>query len=53
MKKSFTLNIVEPCSADFSKMTKNQIGSYCELCHKNVFDFTEKTNREIAAEIAK
>jgi hypothetical protein len=53
MKKHFTLKITEPCSQDFSKMTKNEIGSHCQLCNKNVLDFTGKTNREIAEIISK
>lgn len=53
MKKTFTLNIAEPCSEDFSKMTKNQTGSHCVLCNKTVLDFTGKTNREVAAIISK
>jgi hypothetical protein len=53
MKKTFTLNIAEPCSEDFSKMTKNQTGSHCDLCNKTVLDFTGKTNREVAAIISK
>jgi hypothetical protein len=53
MKKTFTLNIAEPCNEDFTKMIKNQIGSHCDLCNKTVLDFTRKTTREVATIISK
>jgi hypothetical protein len=48
MKKKFTLQINEPCNEDFSKMTSNKTGSFCDSCAKNVIDLSTKTDSEIA-----
>lgn len=48
MKKKFTLQISEPCNEDFSKMTVNKTGSFCDSCAKNVIDLSFKTDSEIA-----
>ncbi|KAF2331914.1 hypothetical protein [Flavobacterium daemonense] len=48
MKKKFTLEIANPCSENFEKMTPNSHGSFCNSCMKNVIDLSKKTNSEIA-----
>jgi hypothetical protein len=47
MKKTFNLQIAEPCHEDFNKMTLNKNGSYCDSCAKNVIDLSNKTDYEI------
>jgi hypothetical protein len=47
MKKTFNLQIAEPCHEDFNKMTVNKNGSYCDSCAKNVIDLSNKTDYEI------
>lgn len=48
MKKKFSLEINSPCNENFSKMTANESGSFCNSCAKNVIDLSTKTNREVA-----
>ena len=48
MKKKFTLEIANPCTENFDKMVPNSNGSFCNSCAKNVIDFSNKTNSEIA-----
>ena len=48
MKKKFTLEISNPCEEDFSKMTENSNGSFCDSCAKNVIDLSTKSNYEIS-----
>ena len=48
MKKKFSLEINSPCNENFSKMTANDSGSFCNSCAKNVIDLSTKTNREVA-----
>lgn len=48
MKKKFTLEITNPCSENFDKMTPSGEGSFCSSCAKNVIDLSRKTNSEIA-----
>ena len=48
MKKKFSLEINSPCNENFSKMTENESGSFCNSCAKNVVDLSTKTNREVA-----
>jgi hypothetical protein len=47
MKKTFNLQIAEPCHEDFNKMAVNKNGSYCDSCAKNVIDLSNKTDYEI------
>lgn len=48
MKKSFKLEIKIPCQEKFGAMKPNTNGSFCSLCTKNVIDFSNKSNSEIA-----
>lgn len=45
MKKPFT--IPAPCSEDWDKMKIGIDSRFCESCHKNVIDFTQKSREEI------
>jgi hypothetical protein len=47
MKKTFNLQIAEPCHEDFNKMAVTKNGSYCDSCSKNVIDLSNKTDYEI------
>ncbi len=41
------INIPEPCSEDWSKMTPNKKGAFCQKCALDVYDFTNKSADEI------
>ncbi len=41
------VQIPEPCSEDWNKMTPETQGRFCDKCCKVVVDFTEKTTTEI------
>lgn len=47
MKPYFSLSIPEPCHEDWSKMTPNDRGRYCQSCSKTVIDFTTMNVEEI------
>ncbi|WP_394974215.1 carboxypeptidase-like regulatory domain-containing protein [uncultured Croceitalea sp.] len=50
---SYKITIPEPCSEDWNKMSPTQKGAFCKSCAKEVIDFTNTTNRELARKIAK
>ena len=39
--------IKDPCSEDWSSMTPEEKGKFCDKCSKTVHDFTEKSDQEI------
>lgn len=41
------INIPEPCSEDWSKMTPSDKGAFCKKCALDVYDFTNKSSDEI------
>jgi TonB family protein len=41
------VKIKEPCDADWNKMKIGMISRHCELCVKNVMDFTKMSREEI------
>ncbi|MEN8928357.1 MAG: energy transducer TonB [Flavobacteriales bacterium] len=41
------IKIKEPCDADWNKMKIGMISRHCELCVKNVMDFTKMSREEI------
>lgn len=47
MKKSLKISIPKPCHEDWSKMTPNEKGKFCNSCAKTVVDFTQKSIPEI------
>lgn len=42
------INIQEPCTADWNQMTLVPNGKFCDLCKKNVVDFTDWDTQAIA-----
>jgi len=42
------INIQEPCTADWNQMTLVPNGKFCDLCQKNVVDFTDWDTQAIA-----
>ncbi len=47
MKKSIVIRIPEPCHEDWAKMTATEKGKFCNVCTKEVIDFTSKTDEEL------
>ncbi len=47
------LHIPHPCPADRSQMTPTEQGRYCELCQKEVIDFSRMSDAEIRSVLAK
>jgi len=47
MKKSIKLHIAEPCHENWDKMSTVEKGRHCNVCSKNVIDFTDKSDEEI------
>lgn len=48
MAKNNYITIPEPCSQNWHEMSVAEKGRFCNSCQKNVFDFTNASNREIA-----
>ena len=42
------IEIPEPCHESWEEMSQEEKGKFCGKCSKVVFDFTTKTNSEIA-----
>jgi hypothetical protein len=47
--KKIQLSIPEPCHEDWSKMTQEEKGRFCNSCKKTVIDFTGMSDRELIA----
>ncbi len=47
MKKSITIRIPEPCHEDWQKMTPTEKGKFCQVCTKEVVDFTTKRDEDL------
>jgi hypothetical protein len=47
MKNKF-IKIDKPCLENWSNMKSNETGNYCNLCSKNVIDFTQLNQYEIS-----
>ena len=47
MKKSFKINIPEPCHEDWAQMTSTEKGKFCDSCAKEVIDFTNKSDEQL------
>lgn len=52
MKANF-LKIEKPCEEKWENMTPNEKGSFCDLCSKNVIDFTKLNQVEISNILSK
>ena len=49
MKEKIYIRIPEPCHEDWNKMNPIEKGRHCEVCKKDVFDFTNQDDAEIIA----
>ena len=47
MRKAITINIPNPCTEDWNKMTPEDKGRHCTVCEKTVIDFTNKIDETI------
>jgi len=47
------VNIENPCSVEWSKMTPDKAGRFCNSCEKIVIDFSNKTLEEIKIYLSK
>lgn len=47
--KKFNLSIPKPCHENWAQMTPAEKGRFCGSCQKTVFDFTNMSDRELAA----
>jgi CarboxypepD_reg-like domain/Secretion system C-terminal sorting domain len=48
MSKHLQLNIAEPCHENWDNMTPVQKGKFCGSCQKQVIDFSNMSDREVA-----
>ncbi|MEW6468561.1 MAG: T9SS type A sorting domain-containing protein [Bacteroidota bacterium] len=46
--QKFEIRIPKPCHEDWGRMTPDAKGAFCASCQKSVYDFTGKTDEEIA-----
>lgn len=51
--KTKSLKIKKPCSEKWENMNPNEKGGFCDLCSKNVIDFTQLNQFEISDKIKK
>lgn len=49
----YQIKINKPCSEDWYSMTDLERGKFCDSCKKNVHDFTQYSNLELARKIKK
>jgi hypothetical protein len=47
MAKQLHIRIPQPCHENWNEMTPTSQGAFCKSCHKNVIDFSTKTENEI------
>lgn len=47
MKPHYSISIPKPCQEDWSKMTPNEKGRFCQSCSKTVVDFTKMNIEDI------
>ncbi|MBC3846045.1 energy transducer TonB [Winogradskyella echinorum] len=47
MKPNYSISIPAPCHEEWSKMTPNEKGRFCQSCSKTVVDFTKMNVNEI------
>lgn len=47
-KPTLSITIPKPCHEDWNKFTPDEKGAFCGSCKKSVYDFTNKTDEEIA-----
>ncbi|MCD2258564.1 energy transducer TonB [Psychroserpens luteolus] len=49
MKSRYAISIPKPCHENWSKMTPNEKGRFCQSCSKTVVDFTKMNMNEVQA----
>ncbi|WP_299271850.1 energy transducer TonB [uncultured Psychroserpens sp.] len=47
MKPRYTISIPKPCHENWSEMTPNEKGRFCQSCSKTVVDFTKMNTNEV------
>ncbi|WP_299112386.1 energy transducer TonB [uncultured Winogradskyella sp.] len=47
MKSYYSISIPKPCHENWSQMTPNEKGRFCQSCSKTVVDFTKMDTKEI------
>ncbi|MBF8149833.1 energy transducer TonB [Winogradskyella sp. F6397] len=52
MKSYYSISIPKPCHKDWSQMTPNEKGRFCQSCSKSVIDFTTMSQHEIQEYLA-
>ena len=53
MKKVIKVSIPEPCHEDWSKMSQTEKGAFCQVCTKEVIDFTIVIDEDIVKHVLK
>lgn len=53
MKKVIKVSIPEPCHEDWGKMTQTEKGKFCQVCTKEVVDFTKTIDEDIVKYVLK
>jgi hypothetical protein len=53
MKKVIKVSIPEPCHEDWSKMSQTEKGAFCQVCTKEVVDFTNVIDEDIVKHVLK
>src|SRR4030095_34967 len=48
MARKLQLQVPTPCHENWEKMTQTEKGRFCASCQKQVIDFSNKSDREIA-----
>lgn len=49
MSKRIQLSVTDPCHENWDNMTASEQGRYCESCQKQVIDFTNMSDSQLAA----
>lgn len=52
-QRKIEISIPKPCSEDWDKMTVDEQGKFCSHCNKTVIDFSNYTDKELAAFFSK
>ncbi len=47
----YSIHIPETCGESWEKMTSSKQGKFCQVCEKEVIDFTKTTDAELLEKI--